>query len=589
MKAVVTGANGYIGSHLVKELLNNNYEVIAADLKHDRIDKRAIIYDGDIYDLSKNLYEEWGKPDVIIHLACKDVPIHNSPWHIESIYKNFLFLKKLIDSGMQQIITVGSMHDIGYHEGAIDEHTIPNPQTFYGVSKDTLRRILEIYTKDKDVTYQHLRFFYTYGDDEQSSGSIFSKILQMEKEGKTTFPFTDGKNQFDYININELAKQIRMVAQQKEISGIINCCSGKPISIKEKVEEFIKENNLKIRPDFGKYPSRPYDSPCVYGDNSLIKKIVETQSYRRLKCIACGKEINHKKETDTYIKCQYCNSYNFICEKNNNKDFYNNQNALKQRQNATFNEKKSKTYSSFEKIDKIISRFKKNSYCKYKKHRQKINELFKNNNCKILEIGIGDGTFLHKLLESGIDAKGIDIAENLIKNFQQKYPQYANKVSLINEFHEKVDIVYNSATFEHIDNPHYFLSNIKNNLLKDNGYLIIDNFPIVSNINSNISIDNDINFWKYIHCIIYSQFAIEKLFSKYNLSIIDKNFYDSYYYRVLSVHKEKGHFSVEKTRMICSDFIDSPNIAKFKLISFNALFRKSKAICASYILKNNIK
>jgi nucleoside-diphosphate-sugar epimerase len=81
MKAVVTGANGYIGSHLVKELLNNNYEVIAADLKHDRIDKRAIIYDGDIYDLSKNLYEEWGKPDVIIHLACKDVPIHNSPWH----------------------------------------------------------------------------------------------------------------------------------------------------------------------------------------------------------------------------------------------------------------------------------------------------------------------------------------------------------------------------------------------------------------------------------------------------------------------------------------------------------------------------
>lgn len=275
MKAVVTGANGYIGSHLVKELLNNNYEVIAADLKHDRIDKRAIIYDGDIYDLSKNLYEEWRKPDVIIHLACKDVPIHNSLWHIESIYKNFLFLKKLIDSGMQQIITVGSMHDIGYHEGAIDENTIPNPQTFYGVSKDTLRRILEIYIKDKDVTYQHLRFFYTYGDDEQSSGSIFSKILQMEKEGKTTFPFTDGKNKFDYININELAKQIRMVAQQKEISGIINCCSGIPISIKEKVEEFIKENNLKIRPDFGKYPSRPYDSPCVYGDNSLIREIIE--------------------------------------------------------------------------------------------------------------------------------------------------------------------------------------------------------------------------------------------------------------------------------------------------------------------------
>ena len=85
------------------------------------------------------------------------------------------------------------MHDIGYHVGAIDENTVPNPQTFYGVSKDSLRRLMEIYTKDKNVIYQHLRFYYTYGDDEQSSGSIFSKILEMEKQGKETFAFTDGK------------------------------------------------------------------------------------------------------------------------------------------------------------------------------------------------------------------------------------------------------------------------------------------------------------------------------------------------------------------------------------------------------------
>lgn len=277
MKAVITGANGYIGSHLVKELLDNDHEVIAVDLKHDRVDQRAIIYNDDIYELSKNLFKDWGNPDVIIHLACKDVPIHNSLWHIESIPKNFKFLKKLIDSGIKQVITVGSMHDIGYFEGAIGENTTPNPQTFYGVSKDTLRRLLQIYTKDKDVAYQHLRFYYTYGDDEQSSGSIFSKILQMEKEGKESFPFTDGKNQFDYIEIHELAKQIRAVVEQNEVTGIINCCSGKPVAIKDKVEEFLKENNLKIKPDFGQFPSRPYDSPCIYGDNSKIRKILNAQ------------------------------------------------------------------------------------------------------------------------------------------------------------------------------------------------------------------------------------------------------------------------------------------------------------------------
>ena len=187
-------------------------------------------------------------------------------------------MKKLIDSGLKQVITVGSMHDIGYYEGEIDETTTPNPQTFYGISKDTLRRLIEVYIKDKQVVYQHLRFYYTYGDDEQSSGSIFSKILQMEKEGKESFPFTDGKNKFDYIHINDLTKQIRAVVEQQNIQGIINCCSGVPISIKDKVEEFLKENNLNIKPDFGKFPSRPYDSPCVYGDNSKIMKILKKES-----------------------------------------------------------------------------------------------------------------------------------------------------------------------------------------------------------------------------------------------------------------------------------------------------------------------
>jgi len=283
LKIVVTGANGYIGYHLVKELLDNGHEVIASDLRCDRIDNRAQVYDGDIFDESINFYQEWEEPDVVIHLACKDVPVHNSMWHVEYISKNFKFLKNLIDAGLKQVITIGSMHDVGYFVGAIDENTPANPQTFYGVSKDTLRRLMQIYVKDKDVTYQHLRFYYTYGDDLQSSGSIFSKILQMEKEGKESFPFTDGKNQFDYIKIDELAKQIRAVAEQKEIDGIINCCTGKPVSIKDKVEEFLQENNLKIKPDFGKFPSRPYDSPCIYGDSKKIIKILENEKRREEK------------------------------------------------------------------------------------------------------------------------------------------------------------------------------------------------------------------------------------------------------------------------------------------------------------------
>lgn len=274
MKILVTGANGYIGSHMIKALLDNGHEVIAVDFKNDRIDSRARFIKMDIYENNENLYEALDKPEVLLHLACKDVPVHNSLWHIESIPKNFKFIKELADNGLKQVVTVGSMHDIGYYEGAVPEDAIPNPMSFYGISKDTLRRLLSVYLKDKNVSYKHLRFFYTYGDDEQSSGSVFSKILQLAKEGKDSFPFTDGKNEFDYIEIHELAQQVAAVIEQDEINGIINCCSGKPVSIKEQVEKYIREHNLKIKPDFGKYPSRLYDSPCIYGDNSKIKKIM---------------------------------------------------------------------------------------------------------------------------------------------------------------------------------------------------------------------------------------------------------------------------------------------------------------------------
>ena len=275
VKVLVTGANGYIGSHLVKRLLDCGHEVIAVDLKDNNIDSRALFFSVDIFKEKFDYYTIFKKPDVLVHLACKDVPVHNSIYHIESLPSHFLFIKEMIDNGLKHVVTVGSMHDVGYFEGAISEDTEPKPATFYGIAKDSLRRMVQVYAKENAVIHQHLRFFYTYGDDEKSSGSVFSKILKMAKEGSETFPFTDGKNKFDYIEINELAKQVEAVITQKEIDGIINCCSGKPVAIKEQVEMFISENHLNIRPDYGKYPTRPYDSPCVYGD---LKKLTEILS-----------------------------------------------------------------------------------------------------------------------------------------------------------------------------------------------------------------------------------------------------------------------------------------------------------------------
>ncbi len=273
MKILVTGAGGYIGRHVVKYLLDNNMEVIANDFNDERLDKRAIINTTNIFEVD-NPYKVLGEADVCIHLAWKDGFIHNSNTHMEYLSDHYKFIDKMLSSGLKQIVVMGSMHEVGYYEGAIDENTPCNPLSLYGIAKDALRRSSKMLAEKYGVLWQWIRAYYIFGDDKYAS-SIFAKLQQAAADGKKTFPFTTGKNKYDFIHIEKLAEMISQVALQKEVTGIINCCSGKPVSLAEQVEWYIKENKLDIKLEYGVFPDRAYDSPAVWGVNSKINKIIK--------------------------------------------------------------------------------------------------------------------------------------------------------------------------------------------------------------------------------------------------------------------------------------------------------------------------
>lgn len=275
MKVLVTGANGYIGRHVVKTLLDKGADVIACDIVTNDVDERAERKTLNLFELSEgNIYEQLGSPDVCLHMAWRNGFVHNAPTQIGDLSAHYKFLTAMIDGGLKQLAVMGTMHEVGYWEGAIDENTPCNPISMYGIAKDALRRAMILYCKQKECILQWLRAYYILGDDKKNN-SIFCKLLIAAEEGKKIFPFTTGKNQYDFITVDELANQLSAAVMQKEVVGIINCCTGKPMSLAERVEQFIKEHKLDIKLEYGAFPDRPYDSPCEYGDATKINMIID--------------------------------------------------------------------------------------------------------------------------------------------------------------------------------------------------------------------------------------------------------------------------------------------------------------------------
>jgi dTDP-6-deoxy-L-talose 4-dehydrogenase (NAD+) len=273
---VITGAGGYVGRHVVRAVADLGYRPLAlvrAQRPGD-LDPRASVVEADVLATGFELADVVDPGDVaaVIHLAWQDGFVHNAPSHMKNLSAHFRFLEKATEQGVPRIAALGTMHEVGYWEGAITADSPTNPLTLYGIAKDALRRACTQALAPK-TELAWLRAYYILGDDRRNR-SIFAKLLEAADRGEREFPFTSGKTLYDFIDVGELGRQIAVAATTTGVTGVINVASGRPESLASRVERFIADERLDITLQYGAFPDRPYDSPGIWGDAERITTLM---------------------------------------------------------------------------------------------------------------------------------------------------------------------------------------------------------------------------------------------------------------------------------------------------------------------------
>lgn len=268
MKIAITGANGFIGRRVIEQLMKEGHQVVSfirpEEQPHPLIE-HSIIIKSDIFTLTQNDINDYlSDCDALLHLAWKAGFNHHAPSHINDVLEHYNFIAKAAAANIPFISIAGTMHEVGYHVGPVNKHTPCNPINPYGIAKNFLRQAIADMAVKNGFKFQWLRFYYITGDD-AFNNSIFSKILDAEKRGDSTFPLNSGEMLYDFIDVNELSDKISEMITSGE-AGVFNCSSGKPVSLRTKVEKFIVDNHLKIKPEYNVFPARPYDSVAIWGE-----------------------------------------------------------------------------------------------------------------------------------------------------------------------------------------------------------------------------------------------------------------------------------------------------------------------------------
>jgi UDP-glucose 4-epimerase len=307
---LITGGAGYIGSHIVEQLIKNKRNVIILDNLvtgyKKLINKKAKFIKADIKNKSKVIkIIKDNNITSIIHLAAylnvSEAEKNKKKYYQNNIVGTKNLLEACKNSSVKNIIFSSSCAVYGNVKGSVGENRKPNPQGYYGYTKYKGEELVKKLSLKYKFNFGILRYFNVagaspsgkIGEIETSHGHLIKNlaIQSLKKKPKikifgNNYKTRDGTCIRDYVHVSDLAdihiKGLNYL-QRNQKSFILNCGYGKGYSVKQIVNIFKK---ITKDVDVSYQKRRPGDIAQVYANTKKFKKILKwVPKYNNIKLI----------------------------------------------------------------------------------------------------------------------------------------------------------------------------------------------------------------------------------------------------------------------------------------------------------------
>ena len=287
IKVTVTGACGFIGSHLTKQLIERGFHVVGVDclddnlysssVKESRLKALKQLSNFDFANINiatDELDSSIGDSKFVFNLAA--IPGQVLSWKLFDKYveSNILGTKKVIDSCIRNKVTkiIHASTSSVYGKFAVgDELQDTKPISPYGITKLAAENLLFALTSSNNLDFTILRYFSVYGPGQRPDMAI-QRFLTAIKMGQGINITGDGTQKRDVTYVQDVVEATISASSLTEKKQIFNISGGKQFTLNQIIDECFNVSGLKSKIN---YVDRPIgDQEETFGDISKAQKLL---------------------------------------------------------------------------------------------------------------------------------------------------------------------------------------------------------------------------------------------------------------------------------------------------------------------------